>query len=533
MRVAMLVLAVQDRERGERPAGAVRCTSPLRDPVHDRHGLVLRAGADEEGDRLPVRPLGHEPLVGLEAGLVAGDQAVGPGQDVAHRPEVLLDPEARWRTGRGRSRIVGGWAREPGVELGEGGEAGAPEPVDRLVVVAHDHDVVGPVRRSPEQLDELDLGDVGVLELVHEQVPELALPAAQDVGARLEQLRDGGDLLAEVEGAAAGELLLVGAVDDRELVEAQDLEGGPVDDVAGSQGIDARVVPPVELVATDRAAGTGDRAARLATGDLLGGVGLVRAGLAPGFRPLVGPDARVGAANGPQGGEVALDLEPRGGGRVAPVPGLEREAFTLDERVEVVRRDQLVLGAVDELDEVAEGPAPLVVVDERQVRTDVPQQQHLADAVEDVGSCGQAGVGRRFGEDPLAEAVEVRDSDPRPRRATHRFVQAFLQLPRSLDVVGEDEELFGEEVRPVLEEVPDTLDDHARLAGPGARDHDERPIAELDDAPLLRCQLVGHVAPPVGRAIRFQDRPVNRRPRRPHPQTRRTHPRPDRSPRRP
>ena len=106
-RVAVLVLAVQDRERGERPAGPVRCASPLRDPVHDRDGLVLRAGADEEGDRLAVFAVRHQPLVGLEAGLVAGDQAVGPGQDVAHRPEVLLDPEARRRTGRRRCRDRG------------------------------------------------------------------------------------------------------------------------------------------------------------------------------------------------------------------------------------------------------------------------------------------------------------------------------------------------------------------------------------------------------------------------------------------
>ena len=81
-----------------------------------------------------------------------------------------------------------GRPREARVELGEGGEAGAPEPVDRLVVVADDHDVVGPVGRPAEQLDQLDLGDVGVLELVDQDVAELALPAAQDVRPGLEEL---------------------------------------------------------------------------------------------------------------------------------------------------------------------------------------------------------------------------------------------------------------------------------------------------------------------------------------------------------
>ena len=131
-----------------------------------------------------------------------------------------------------------GRPREPRVELGEGGEAGAPEAVDRLVVVADDHDVVRPVRRPAEQLDELDLGDVRVLELVDQDVAELALPAAQDVGPGLEQLGDGGDLLAEVERAAPRELLLVGAVDRCELGQAHDLERRAVRDVGVGQRVD-------------------------------------------------------------------------------------------------------------------------------------------------------------------------------------------------------------------------------------------------------------------------------------------------------
>ena len=94
--------------------------------------------------------------------------------------------------------------------------------------------------RPAEQLDELDLGDVGVLELVDQEVAELALPAAQDVGAGLEQLGDGGDLLAEVERAAPDELGLVGAVDGGQLGQAHDLERGAVGDVGGGQGVDLR-----------------------------------------------------------------------------------------------------------------------------------------------------------------------------------------------------------------------------------------------------------------------------------------------------
>ena len=144
---------------------------------------------------------------------------------------------------------MGGRAREPAVELDEGRVTRAPEAVDRLVVVADDHDVVRPIGRPAEELDELDLGDVRVLELVDEDVPELALVAAEDVGPMLEEARDGADLLAEVERAAAFELLLVGAVDEAELGEAEDLEGGAVDDVRVGELVDAREVGRVELLA--------------------------------------------------------------------------------------------------------------------------------------------------------------------------------------------------------------------------------------------------------------------------------------------
>ena len=129
-------------------------------------------------------------LSGSNRSLVAARSAGSRRSGRARRAEVLLEPESRRRSGRRRRRVVRRRPREARVELGEGREAGAAEAVDRLVVVADDHDVVGPVRRPAEQLDQLDLGDVGVLELVDQDVAELALVAAQDVGPGLEQLRD-------------------------------------------------------------------------------------------------------------------------------------------------------------------------------------------------------------------------------------------------------------------------------------------------------------------------------------------------------
>ena len=97
--------------------------------------------------------------------------------------------------------------------------------------------------------------------------------------------------------------------------------------------------------------------------------------------------------------EVALDLESRGRGVVAAVAVLEGAVFRGHEGIEVVRRDELVLGAVDELDEAAELPVRAVVVDERQVRRDVLQEEDLGDAVEDIRSRRQAGIGGVLGQD--------------------------------------------------------------------------------------------------------------------------------------
>ena len=54
----------------------------------------------------------------------------------------------------------------------------------------------------------------------------------------LEQLRDEADLLAEVEGPASRQLLLVGVVDEGELRQAQDLQRRAIAHVVRTQGVD-------------------------------------------------------------------------------------------------------------------------------------------------------------------------------------------------------------------------------------------------------------------------------------------------------
>ena len=56
------------------------------------------------------------------------------------------------------------------------------------------------------------------------------------------------------------------------------------------------------------------------------------------------------------------------------------------------------------------------VVDEVQVGAEVPEEQELADAVEHVGVRRDTGFRGRFGQDPMAEAVEVADAQAGPVR---------------------------------------------------------------------------------------------------------------------
>ena len=48
--------------------------------------------------------------------------------------------------------------------------------------------------------------------------------------------------------------------------------------------------------------------------------------------------------------------------------------------------------------------------------------------------------------------------------------------------------LLGQQVLARLEQPPDALDDDPGLAGPGARDDHDRPVAPLDDPALLGGQ---------------------------------------------
>ena len=135
----------------------------------DARLVVLVLGLDH-AHRLAVAELAPEPL--LDPARVVLDDRVGRVEDALRRAVVLLQPhDAR----------VG----EVALEVEDVADVGAAPGVDRLVGVAHDHDVAV---RVGEQPDDAVLRVVRVLVLVDEQVVERSLPALAHVVEALQQL---------------------------------------------------------------------------------------------------------------------------------------------------------------------------------------------------------------------------------------------------------------------------------------------------------------------------------------------------------
>ncbi len=202
----------------------------------------MLAVGDVPGDQRPgalVRP----EVLGLAA-RVAGDHRVGRGQDVLGGAVVLFQHD------------------DPGVgevllELNDVADGGAAEGVDRLVRVT-DHAQLGLVLLvRPDQLTDQDvLGVVGVLVLVHQDVPEPAPVLGRDLGEGLEQEHRVHDEVIEVHRAGVvqpplvlrvglGQRLLpvrLGLGRERLVVDQLVLQVGHL----GGQRL-GRVLPRVEL----------------------------------------------------------------------------------------------------------------------------------------------------------------------------------------------------------------------------------------------------------------------------------------------
>ena len=249
-----------------------------REPPRHRHEietpqnrLRIRVGADQDGEVLWLGPVG-DPAGDLPRHLV---RLLGSGREdpvpdrqllslaLRHQPLVYAvaeleavriveadEPVARvqdWRTGAvvaPQDDLAN--TRMTPLELQDVADGGAAELVDRLVVVADYRDVA--VGRG-QKFDQLRLGPVCVLELVHEDVPVAALEFHPGRGRLSEQLQAQADLVTEIDVARLPKQRLVAVVGAGKLGLAASLllerrggVGGGVgrSRVAGDRGRQAR-----------------------------------------------------------------------------------------------------------------------------------------------------------------------------------------------------------------------------------------------------------------------------------------------------
>ena len=105
-------------------------------------------------------------------------------------------------------------ARERLLELQDVADVGPAPLVDRLVGVAYDADVAVDLA---QQVDDLVLGVVGVLELVHQNLAEAVLVGLPDIVAGLQQVGGHHQEIVEVERIGRQQALLVNGVDVGDL----------------------------------------------------------------------------------------------------------------------------------------------------------------------------------------------------------------------------------------------------------------------------------------------------------------------------
>ena len=192
-------LGVRPVEDGDVAPAVMAPVVQPRDLVTDPLGFVALVLGVVAGDELAAHLLGPQRL-GLAHGVV-GDDRVGGVEDRLGRPVVLLEHDHR---GVGERLL----------ELEDVPNVSASKSVHTLVGVTHDADVAVLLG---EHEDELVLGAVGVLVLVHEEVAEALLVVEQHVGMGLEQVHRHHEQVVEVHGAGRMQPVLVLPIDVADL----------------------------------------------------------------------------------------------------------------------------------------------------------------------------------------------------------------------------------------------------------------------------------------------------------------------------
>ena len=176
--------------RLQMPGAPLQRLDLLADPAR----LFLAVPMADQAHLLAALLLGPQGLAQTVAVLV--DQATGGGQDMGGRAVVLLQPHHR-----GTGKVL--------FKPQDIAHLGAAPAIDRLVIIAHAADVA---MRLRQQAQPQVLGDIGILILVHQNVPEPPLVLLQHVRVGLEDGHDMQQKVAEIGGVQRQQSPLVSLV---------------------------------------------------------------------------------------------------------------------------------------------------------------------------------------------------------------------------------------------------------------------------------------------------------------------------------
>ena len=148
----------------------------------DPAGLGLAVPMADQADLKTIFRIGPQRLA--EPPLIGRDQPRGRRQNMRGRAVVLFQPDYLR-------------AREILFEPQDVADLGTAPAIDRLVIIAHNADIVMRLRQEPQPQI---LRGIGVLIFVDEDIAEAFLPLMQDIGMGLKQSHAMHQEIAEIDG---------------------------------------------------------------------------------------------------------------------------------------------------------------------------------------------------------------------------------------------------------------------------------------------------------------------------------------------
>ncbi len=215
--IAMSVLAIKHSEVFPGASGLMEALQFVGNP----EGFVFRGIVLDDADLFAGRLVRLENFLRkFRTDLVEADNVGGDAENVGSGAIVFGEGDAE-----GGGVLAFAPAGEIGEEQFEAAERGAAKTVDGLIVVADYDDVAG---ISGEQAEQFELGDVGVLEFVYEDVAEAFLKAAETIGIALEEGDGLRDEAVDSDSAFFAEDFFAGAVGAGDLALQSDMLGALV-----------------------------------------------------------------------------------------------------------------------------------------------------------------------------------------------------------------------------------------------------------------------------------------------------------------